>query len=441
MNTSASSLLATVTITDTTDRGEGLAQLSEIRDHPVVDAAFAKLRNQTTITVPFTLPGEHVEIEVRHKSRFELVGRAIKVISPSVNRQEAKCEHFETCGGCLLQHLNDNTYSDFKKNIVTNAFQKHGLDTSIVDEPIIIGAGQRRRIDFMARKWDGEVKMGFHEAFSKKPFNVKTCPLIHPNMPQVFKDLRAILTPLLERERIIHVFMTQAQNGLDILLAGFKQPLPGEAIMSLKAFAETHDLVNISYKVKKKEISIHRIDQPTVRFGEHDVPVTAFGFLQATEQSDKIFGNFLTQHVNSSSKMKIADLFCGRGTLSLNLTKLGNDVHGYECDGQALNALKTVDEPLLTVYERNLFDMPLASDQLSNYDAVVMNPPRAGAESQTPLLAKSSVSKCVYISCNADTFARDAKILLDHGFAMKTVVPVDQFMWTPHIEIMAYFER
>lgn len=433
--------LATVTIQGLTPRGDGYASLKDIEDHPLVAGSFSKLKNQDTITVPFALPGERVTINVRSKSRFELVGHLVEVLEPSLDRINAPCEHFRTCGGCNLQHYSSRSYKTFKANLVKQAFAKNDLDPSLIADPIIIGPGNRRRIDFMARKWDGQIKMGFHEAFSKKPFNVLSCPLIHPDMPKIFSDLREVLIPLLDLERIIHVFMTRAQNGLDILLAGFKSPLPDQSLKTLTTFAKNHELIKLSYKVKKKEICLYKKETPSVRFGKHDVPVTAFGFLQATAQSDTIFSDFLNQYLESKSPLKIADLFCGRGTLSLNLTQQGHIVHGFECDGQALEALKSVSEPNLSVHTRNLFESPLDSSELSSFDAIVMNPPRAGAESQTVAITNSQVSKLIYISCNADSFARDAKELISKGFGLKTVVPVDQFMWTPHIEVMAYFER
>ena len=197
----------------------------------------------------------------------------------------------------------------------------------------------------------------------------------------------------------------------------------------------------MAYKVKKREKILHFIETPTVRFGNHDVEVTAFGFLQATEASDKIFAHFLEKHLGNADSLSILDLFCGRGTLSLALTKKGHRVKGVECDGQALTALQKVSDPLLTIEERNLFESPLLPEEFKGIEAVVMNPPRAGAETQTQELAKSNVNKLVYISCSAESFARDCKYLVDHGFKVREIIPVDQFMWTPHIEIMAYLER
>ena len=430
-----------VTIEKLNDRGDGLALLESVKEHPVVADACDKLKDKQYLRVPFTLPGEVVEISIRHKSRFELVGKLESVIEPSKDRVDAPCPHYETCGGCSLQHMSETAYTDFKRNLVQKAFVHHSLEPSMISDPIIIGAGKRRRIDFMARKWDGEAKMGFHEALSKKPFNVKACPLVDSEIPKLFSDLRECLVPLLEQEKVIHIFITKAQNGIDMLLAGFKNAISSHNINDLKAFAEKHQLAKLSYKVKKREHAIFDRVPPTVRFGEHDVPVTAFGFLQATQDSDEIFGSYLKENMDQNTPLKVVDLFCGRGTLSLNITKLGHHVKGYECDGQALSALRTVQDPNLTVFDRNLFESPLTHEELNEFDAVVMNPPRAGAEAQTKEIAKSNCRQLIYISCNADSFARDTKMLLDSGFTLKNVTPVDQFTWTPHIEIMAYFER
>lgn len=434
-----------VTIKGLTKRGDGYINLQDVKDHPLVQETFSRLTDKDKIIVPFTLPEEQVSIRLRHKSRTELVGSLEKIHEPSQERVKAPCQHFGICGGCSLQHYSENLYKDFKKGLVTNALQNHDLDISLVQDPIFIGAGQRRRIDFMARKWDGEVKMGFHEFVSKKPFNVKECPLITKDIPPLFQELRALLTPLLESEKVIHIFITEAQNGIDLLLAGFKNQIAAEHRENLVAFSQKHNLAKLALKVKKKEFVFHERATPTVRFGNHDVSVTSFGFLQATAKSDEIFGSFLASYfppsLSKSSPLTIVDLFCGRGTLSLNLTKLGHTVAGYECDGQALDALNKVTDPLLSVHNRNLFESPLSPQELAHFDAVVMNPPRAGAASQTKAIADSSIQKLVYISCNAETFARDAKVLQKAGLVPKAIVPVDQFTWTPHVEIMAYFER
>ncbi len=393
------------------------------------------------LIVPFALSGERVTIEERFKTRKIKWGKLLEIHESSPDRIPAVCEHFGTCGGCLLQHFSATLYKDYKKNLILEALRVQGLDTSLIQNPIIVGAGQRRRIDFMARKWDGEVKMGFHEAESKKPFNVQSCPLVHPDIPPLFEPLRQVVTPFLEQERLIHFFITRAQNGLDVLLAGFKEPLNTDQEQSLIDLAKAHGIIRLAYKVKKRETVLHFMETPTVRFGNHDVEVTAFGFLQATEASDKIFADFLEKHLGDSEPLNIIDLFCGRGTLSLALTKRGHRVKGIECDGQALKALQKVPEPLLEIEERNLFESPLLAEEFDSADVVVMNPPRAGADIQTQELAKSSCKKLIYISCNPESFARDCHHLLENGFQLREIIPVDQFMWTPHIEVMAYLER
>lgn len=415
----------TVTIHALTKRGEGLAVI-----------------NGSDLVIPFALPQETIEIEERFKTRTTKWGKILEIKSPSPERVHPPCPHFGTCGGCLLQHFSPKSYQSYKKALVTNALEAQHIDTSLVVAPLIVGAGQRRRIDFMARKWDGDVKMGFHEAESKKPFNLQTCALIHPDILPLFEPLRKVITPFLEREKLIHFFVTRAQNGIDLLLAGFKEPLKEREENALVSLAQDLGLIRFAYKVKKREKILHFTQTPTVRFGNHDVEVTAFGFLQATEASDLIFAHFLEKHLPFDKKpLNIIDLFCGRGTLSLALTKQGHHVTGIECDGQALRALQKVPEPLLGIQERNLFENPLKSVEFSTIDAVVMNPPRAGAERQTHEIAHSSLKKLVYISCNAESFARDCKHLLENGFHLREIIPVDQFMWTPHIEIMAYLER
>ena len=392
--------------------------------------------------MPFALAGETVVIEEKYKTKHKKWGKLIAVEEKSPNRKDPECSHFTTCGGCLLQHFDDSSYKDFKLNLVKNALIDAKIDDIEISDPIIVGKGQRRRIDFMARKWDGEIRMGFHEAESKKPFNIKECPLVHQDIPPLFQPLRQVIAPIIENhERLVHFFITKADNGIDVLLAGFKQPLPAESEQELINLAKEHGVIRLAYKVKKREKVLHQTAIPTVRFGDHDVEVTAFGFLQATSASDQIFAEFLNRHLNSEKPQNIVDLFCGRGTLSLALTKNGHSVTGFECDGQALSALRKIKDENLQVFDRNLFEEPLTADELNEFDTVVMNPPRAGAATQTLEIAKSNVKNLVYISCNPQSFARDLQVLLENGFKVQELTPLDQFMWTPHIEVMAFLTR
>jgi 23S rRNA (uracil1939-C5)-methyltransferase len=392
-----------------------------------------------TLEIPFTLPGETVEIDIRRKTKNQKTGFPRAVISPSPDRVLPPCPHFTQCGGCLLQHLSPKAYQDFKQQKVIDALKSYGLEAA-VQPALILGPGLRRRIDFQARLWDDEVQMGYHEAESKKPFNVMRCPLVHPDIEALFAPLRALVKPMLEQERLIHFFVTQAENGIDILLAGFKTPLSSTIELSLTEFAKTHKVIRLAYKVKRHEKILYSKAHPTVRFGNHDVAVSAFGFLQATKASDHHFSHFLDTHL-PARPLKIADLFCGRGTLSLALTQRGHQVAGFECDGHALSALKDVAEPALTVHERDLFDQPLSTAELNAFDAVVMNPPRAGAEAQAHELATAEIQHLIYISCNPESFARDCRILTDGGFTLEHVLPLDQFMWSGHIEVLSVLRR
>jgi 23S rRNA (uracil1939-C5)-methyltransferase len=177
-----------------------------------------------TLEIPFTLPGETVEIDIRRKTKTQKAGFSRAILSSSPDRTLPPCPHFTQCGGCLLQHLSPEAYQAFKHQKVIHALKGYGLDIA-VHPPIILGAGLRRRIDFQARLWDDEIQMGYHEAESKKPFNVIKCPLVHRDIEALFVPLRALTKPMLEQERLIHFFVTQAENGIDILLAGFKNPL------------------------------------------------------------------------------------------------------------------------------------------------------------------------------------------------------------------------
>lgn len=392
------------------------------------------------LEIPFTLPGERVRAEVIWKTRKVKWARVLEILIPHADRVKPACQHFGTCGGCTLQHMEPAFYNRFKRDQIETILKENAVAYPPLESTITIGPHARRRIDFLGIQRDTGLVLGFHEKQSKRRFNIKECPVVTPEIEALFKPLYNVLSRILNVGTLIHIFLTQGAGGLDLLLAGLRTPFSDEHLELLKAFARENHLQRLAYKVKTRTHLIHQEGDPHIRIGGHEVPIAPFSFLQASNESDRILSELILEGIPSNAK-RVVDLFCGRGTLSLPMVVKGLHVHGVECDPHALAALRAVRVQDLTLEDRNLFEMPLLPDELNAYDAIVANPPRAGLGPQGIGIAQSNVSNLVYVSCSPQTFAQDAAMLQNHGFQLAKITPVDQFLWTTHMELVAHFKR
>lgn len=304
----------------------------------------------------------------------------------------------------------------------------------------IIGPGERRRVDLIAKQYPAEFVFGFHQKDSRRLMNIFECQTVTPAIRGLLRPLHDLLKVLLGVRQSCHVFVVEADNGLDLLLAGLKTPLTDEWRQQLKDFATANTLTRFQIKVKRAYEVLYERETPYVTFADQKISVSPNCFLQACKKTDALFSRWIERWCPEDSR-HIADLFCGRGTLSFPLTRLGKYVSGYECDKHALKAIEDTRPTHLSVQDRNLFTHPLTAPELKVFNAVVLNPPRAGAEAQMAPLGDSTVNHLFYVSCNPQTFARDAHILCAHGFTLKDLVPIDQFMWSDHMELIGIFER
>jgi len=392
------------------------------------------------VEVPYTLPGEVVEADVFRNKDNSYYGRLQKIIEAHSDRVAPECQHFSTCGGCLLQHIDLKTYETFKKKTVVDALKAQGVPWDKVEDVMILGPGIRRRVDFHAKKYPDELVMGFHRRKSKRLINLEECKIVEPAIEALFDPLRQLMHEIMEVKQSIHFFITQATNGLDILMAGFKDAPSTEHQKLLEKFAVEQNLTRLQIKIKKKTITVHETAKPVVRFGRYNVPISPNAFLQASHKADQVLADLMIQEL-PKSMMRVADLFCGRGTLTLPLVEHADFVDGFECDKRSVETLKKQGIQGLKAYFRNLFSEPLTSDELNQYDCIVMDPPRCGAEAQVKTLSQSQVSTIIYVSCDPHSFARDAGILGQGGYELTKVTPVDQFMWSAHTEVVGIFRR
>jgi 23S rRNA (uracil1939-C5)-methyltransferase len=391
------------------------------------------------VYVPYTLGGETVEVEHvagHHPDRRKLL--AVDVASPE--RIDPFCPHFGVCGGCAIQHWAAAPYQAWKRNIVVETLAQAGLECEVAALVDAHGAG-RRRVTLHGRLGTHEIlKVGFAAASSHDVIPIHRCPILDPALDGALDAAWAIAEPLTSKMAVtkpLDIQITATGNGLDVDVRG-SGPLPAAMIAALSRVAEQHRLARLT---RHGELALQRLP-PTIRMGRAEVTLPPGSFLQATIAGEETLAALVGERIGRTKE--IADLFCGVGPFALRLAEKAH-VTAYDSDAGAIAALaKAARTPGLKPIKaepRDLFRRPLVPQELREFDAVVFDPPRQGAQAQALKLAASKVPVVIAVSCNVATFARDARLLIDGGYKIETVVPVDQFRHTPHVELVARFAR
>ncbi|MCG6205469.1 RNA methyltransferase [Rhodopseudomonas sp. HC1] len=388
------------------------------------------------IYVPYALGGETVETApvAGHPDRRKLL--RVDVASP--DRIGPFCPHFGVCGGCAIQHWQDDAYRAWKRNLVIETLAQGGIDCAV--EPLIDahGAG-RRRITLHARKGTHDVlKVGFSAAASHEVVPIDACPILDPALTGAIEAAWALAEALTVIGKPLDIQVTAAENGLDVDVRG-SGPLPSKMITALSKLAEQHRLARLT---RHGELVLMRMP-PTVMIGTARVTLPPGAFLQATALGEQTLAELALAQIKRTKL--IADLFCGVGPFALRLATKAR-VIAYDSDAPAVGALQKAAQTTsglkpIKAEPRDLFRRPLAPPELVDFDAVLFDPPRQGAQAQATQLAASKVPLIIAVSCNAQTFARDAKLLIDGGYRLEKVTPVDQFKYTPHVELVAVFRK
>ncbi|MEM8796825.1 MAG: class I SAM-dependent RNA methyltransferase [Pseudomonadota bacterium] len=387
----------------------------------------------TEIFVAHTLPGETVEADVVGNR-----GRLVDITRASSLRVEPPCRHFALCGGCSLQHLSQDAYLAFKMDQVRAAFKARDLD--IEPEPIIaVAPATRRRATFVAVRNKGSAILGFHEARSDRIIDLSSCVVLHPTLFQAVGTLKALSAIAAPSRGSLRLTVTLTDNGLDVRLDDADPSLDLKREQDLITLAIQAEIARLS--IADDVIMVAR--EPYVMFGKAKVTIPPGGFLQATKPSEDAMSKLVVSALSGADH--IADLFAGSGTFSLQLAKNAR-VHAVEGDQAALSALEktaraTPSLKPVTTERRDLFTRPLSAKDLSRFDAVLLDPPRAGARAQAQELAQSNMPRVVYVSCAPATAARDMRQLADFGFRLSSVTQVDQFLYSHHIELVCILDR
>ncbi len=385
------------------------------------------------VVVPYALPGEQARVRLAGK-RAELV----EISRAAPERAEPICPWYGRCGGCAAQHLSASLYRRWKRELVVEALTREGVPAEVGELVDAHGAG-RRRATFHARFPHGQAdEVGFMRARSHDIIAIDDCPLFSPGMAGAIAAARALSGDLRGLMKPLDIGVTATLDGLDVDLRG-SGPLERAEAQKLARTADALDLARVS---NHGEVVIER-RAPRVAFGEALVTLPPGGFLQATEAGETLLAEFAERALVDSKR--VADLFCGAGAFALRLARR-REVFAVDADADAIAALTraaatTPGLRKLSAETRDLFRRPLRVDELDAFDAALIDPPRAGALEQARELAASELPLVVSISCNAATFARDARILVEGGFLIEAVTPLDQFRFSPHVEIAAIFRR
>ncbi|PHS74061.1 MAG: RNA methyltransferase [Rhodospirillaceae bacterium] len=393
--------------------------------------------------IPGVLAGEKVRIKTGRRRGDGIACELLDVVEPAPDRAEPPCPYFGRCGGCQLQHLNDQTYTDWKRERVTRVLAQRGFEDVVVLDPVLIGLGTRRRVTFTAQKNGKNIDFGFNARASHDIQNIKSCPLLVTDLDAVIKPLKSLLSGILEDGVRTRIFATWCQNGVDILIEGGEPPdlAAREAIAD---FVNRGEAVRVAWKQEKFQPEpIAMMQPPVINISGVLVELPMGGFLQASQAGELAILKQVLIGVEGAGR--IADLYCGLGTFTLPLTRQAV-VRAVDVTPDPLRALERAagraDLGGRVVGEvRDLDRQPIEAKALAKFDAVVFDPPRVGALAQAREIVASSVPRVVAVSCNPATFARDARVLVDGGYRLVDVLPVDQFTFSAHVELVARFER
>ncbi len=427
-----------------TSRRPNRARPADVATSPAVEVVIEAVGGEGDgiaagpLYAPFTLPGERVRLAAGGQRR-ELEA----VLEASPQRVTPPCQHFGVCGGCALQHWEHGAYLEWKVDRLVRTLARERIETQVL--PAFAAApASRRRLSLHARPGRKDAaRLGFKGRKSWDVIDIAECPIADPRLEAALPALRRLAVPLFEHSKsapTLHVTLTD--TGIDVDISGVERKsggLSADARMRLAEIAGEADFARVTLDGEVAYLA----RQPTVRMGQATVALPAGGFLQAVPEAELAMANMAVEAAAGAER--IADLFCGAGAFTFHLAKLA-PVLAVDSSAPAIRsligALGTAPGLHGVVAEaRDLTRRPVLAAELKRIDTVLFDPPRAGAAEQCAELASSKVSRVIGVSCNPATFVRDARILADAGFTLDRLLPVDQFLWSPHIELVAVFNR
>lgn len=396
------------------------------RGDGVVDTA------EGQVFVPFSLPGETVEVDIKGDR-----GEIVSVIEPSAERIAPLCTHFGACGGCAVQHWREDQYRAWKRDLVVGALDQARVDATVEALEDAHGAGRRRTVLHARRGGKQALVVGFTGRRSHHIVPIEECPIFAPQLDRALIIARRLAEVLDSAGKSLDIHFTATDTGLDVDVRG-SGALEPAAIEAVAAVAREERMARIT---RHGELIV-QLTEPILRIGKASVVPPPGVFLQATAAGEEILARLVLEAVGNAKR--IVDLFSGIGTFALRLAE-NAQVLAVDSDEGAIAALKkakgTPGLRPIEIVTRDLFRSPLTAGEIVPAKVVVLDPPRQGAEAQARELGNSGATRIVYVSCNPATFARDAAVLIAAGFRLSKVIPVDQFRYTAHVELVGVFDR
>jgi 23S rRNA (uracil1939-C5)-methyltransferase len=418
--------------------------------------------------VSFVLPNEIVEIKcLRYKKEnYYFFNKLIS--NPNKFRINAPCKHFENCGGCLYQNMNLEFYKNFKLNLLKKIFINEKFENQIskISEISVVGPNKRRKANFEAIKKNNQIFLGFHRFGSRQIIDIENCEIMNNDISFLINPLKLFAFNILNDFEKCEFFIIMAKNGIDI---GFeihgRKIITDESRVYIKEFGlNFNNITRIFFKSGKNSEIIYKKENekdPYLLFNNYEININSYAFMQTSEDAENLIIESIKKFLpNNSKDLSLIDLFCGRGLYSFNFAQYFSKIYGFEIDDSAINdfaqSIKKynfIDKILL--FKQDLFSEPLFENFFNQNQFIIINPPRAGAKKicEQILNLKNNMilnyenhknelrpGNIVYVSCNPKTFVKDASILIEAGYEITQIIPVDQFIWSNHIELIAHFK-
>ena len=384
--------------------------------------------------VALTVPGDRVRVEGADGH-----AKLIEVLTPGPDRVTPPCKHFGVCGGCALQHFERAAYSAWKRDQVAQALAQRGIQNIDIATLVNVAPYTRRRAVLTGRVVRDAIVIGFQERGSHFIADLSECHVLHPDLFALIAPLRKLLVGILLEPGRAEIDITRTDSGIDMTLGLPRMEIDGALRTKLAGLAAKLELARLTVNGEL----VAQTHAPVIRWNGAAVTPPPGSFLQATPEAEAELQRLVVAQVGQAKR--VADLFSGCGTFTFALAR-SSAVSAFDSEADSIAALTAAARNAqglkpITAERRDLFRRPLSDAELNAFDALVIDPPRSGAKAQCELIAGSTVRRVIAVSCNPATFARDARTLIDGGYTLARITPIDQFLWSPHIELVATFER